>query len=129
MNLVAVVGNLASDPMVYGADEKTVINFTVFDNQVAKDSDSLDYRCVMFGKRAQSVSVYLKKGTLVSLKGTEKWNKYTDKEGTERKNRVIEIEGIQVLSNTRQTVVDASKAGETHTYQEEQRGQETEILF
>ena len=84
MNVITVAGIIGKDAEVRhtpGGD--AVCNFTIADSQ-GKDKDPIWWNCALFGKRAESLSKYLVKGTLLTVAGILTNNKYTDKNGVER---------------------------------------------
>lgn len=84
MNSITVAGIIGKDAEVRhtpGGD--AVCNFTIADSQ-GKDKEPIWWNCALFGKRADSLSKYLVKGTLLTVAGILTNNKYTDKNGVER---------------------------------------------
>lgn len=95
VNICAVSGNLVRDAELRTtANDLAILNFTVAVNDRRKNSSGAweDYPnyigCVMFGKRASSVSEYLVKGTKVAVSGKLMQSRW-EKDG--KKHSKIEI--------------------------------------
>ncbi|MFS0783366.1 single-stranded DNA-binding protein [Bacillus sp. 1P06AnD] len=75
---ILLCGRLAKDPDIrFLADSKAVCNFAL----IVEDRSGADYiPCVAWGKRAQLINDYCKKGTLLQVEGKLKSSKYLDSE-------------------------------------------------
>ena len=101
MNKAVIVGRLVRDPDVRAlSDGKTVSKFTVavdrrFKNKNGeKEADFIPV--VVFGKSAEFVAEYVKKGNMVSVSGKITTGSYDNKEG--RKIYTTEITADEVNS-------------------------------
>ena len=91
INRVILVGHLGGDPESrYTPSGTAVANFNVATNESRKNSDG-DFedhtewhRCVLFGKPAEIVTQYLKKGQMVYVEGRLRTRSWGDKEGNKR---------------------------------------------
>ena len=54
-------------------------------------------RCSMFGKRAEAVSPYLKKGQQVAISGELSERKWTDKEGVEKTTQEVRVNELTLV--------------------------------
>ncbi len=84
MNLVVLIGNLARDPDVrYSQNQMAIAKFTVAINRYVKDGDNqADFiRVTAFGKQAELVETYLKKGNKIAVEGRIQTGSYEDKDG------------------------------------------------
>ena len=90
MNKVILMGRLTRDPDVrYSQGEGTISNarYTLaVDRNVSRnagsDQPTADFiSCVAFGKTAEFVEKYLKKGTKIAIEGRIQTGSYTNKEG------------------------------------------------
>ena len=95
-NSVRLIGNLGEDPKVRKLDSgKTVANFSIAtneiyrDNQGNKQSETTWHRLVAWGKQAEIVEQYVKKGSEVAIEGKLTNRSYDDKNG--EKHYVTEI--------------------------------------
>ena len=88
MNRVILMGRLTRDPDIRyttGSQTMCIARFTLaVDRRVKKeDEQSADFiQCIAFGKTAEFVEKYIKKGTKVCIEGRWQTGSYTNKEGT-----------------------------------------------
>jgi len=101
LNKVQIIGNLGKDPEIrYTNDNKAIANLTVATTESwnSKDGDRQDktewHRCVVFGKLAEVIEKYLKKGSKVYLEGKLQTRKWEDKDGQERYTTEIVLNGF-----------------------------------
>ena len=106
VNEVLILGNLGKEPETkYTADGTAISRFSVATSRKYKDSqgqvqeETEWHRIVCFGKIAEIVQRYLKKGSPVFIKGRLRTRKYTDKEGIERFQTEIVCESLQMLGS------------------------------
>ena len=78
MNTVQLLGRLTTDPVVrysQGEEPQAIANFTLaVDRQYGKETDFI--RCVAFGKRAEALDNFCKKGTKIEVVGSLKPGEY-----------------------------------------------------
>ena len=84
MNNVVLIGRLTSDPEVYecgkGKNAGTVAKYSLAVNRAG--SDEADFiNCVAFGKGAEFVAEYLKKGIKIAVRGELRPGSYKNKKG------------------------------------------------
>jgi single-strand DNA-binding protein len=117
INHVTLLGNLASDPeMRYTSGGTQVASFTLATNEqgsVDKETGERKkntnfHRIVVWGKLAESVSTYLKKGRQVLVEGRIQYRNYEDKEGVKRKSTEIVSRNVQFLGSPQKAEADAS---------------------
>jgi len=101
MNNITITGNLTKDAEVRQVGSDQVSNFTVADNQ-GKDKPAIFWNCSLFGKRAESLSPYLKTGQSVTVIGQVTERKWTDKEGQERKSMDIRVNDVALQGGKRE---------------------------
>lgn len=82
MNQVALIGRLTQDPETRYYDEtNAVAHFSIAINSGAKDKEKTDFiRCVCFGKTAEFISKYLRKGNRIGVSGRLRSGSY-EKDG------------------------------------------------
>ena len=105
INKVILIGNLGNDPDIrYSAAGKAVANISLATSETWKDKDTGEqqektewHRCVAFGRTAEIIGEYLKKGSQVYIEGKLQTRKWTDKEGVERYTTEIVINEMQML--------------------------------
>lgn len=86
MNIHIIHGRLVRDPeLTKGNDDKSSrCNFTVAtDRRYGDETDFFD--CVIFGKRAEVISKYFRKGSEILVSGEGQIRSYEDKNGVKRK--------------------------------------------
>jgi single-strand DNA-binding protein len=114
VNKVILVGNLGKDPEVrYLPSGEAVANITLATTDTWKDKTSGDkkeatewHRVAFFGRLAEIVGQYLKKGRQVYVEGALRTRKWTDKEGQERYTTEIVASEMKMLG-TREGMGDA----------------------
>ena len=87
MNVVCITGRFSRDPEIRTKDQFIIANFTLaVENDVKKKnsdgSDNADYfDVVTFGKRAEFIEKWFKKGMKIEVVGRLEQNRYVDKNG------------------------------------------------
>jgi single-strand DNA-binding protein len=85
MNKVLFTGRTTNDTEVrYTADQKAVASFNFAVNRTFDRENSDFFKCVAFGKTAETIEKLVKKGTKLLLEGEIRNNNYTDKNGVKR---------------------------------------------
>lgn len=109
VNKVIIVGNLGRDPEIrYMPSGDAIANIAVATSYKTKDRDTGDakeytewHRINFFGRLAEIVGEYLKKGSSIYVEGRLQTRKYTDKDGIERYVTEIVGEHMQMLGDQR----------------------------
>lgn len=102
MNKVQLVGRLSKDVDSRQAGETTIARFTVAcDRRFKKDGqDSADFiSCVAFGKTAEFVSKYFKKGNRIGLTGRIQTGSYTKQDGTKVYTTDVMVEDVEFVES------------------------------
>ncbi|AXL52670.1 single-stranded DNA-binding protein [Paraburkholderia caffeinilytica] len=105
VNKVILVGNLGADPEVrYLPSGDALANIRLATTDRYKDKASGEFkeatewhRVVFFGRLAEIVSEYLKKGSSVYLEGRIRTRKWQAQDGTDRYSTEIVAEQMQML--------------------------------
>jgi single-strand DNA-binding protein len=105
VNKVIIVGNLGRDPEIrYMPSGDAIANIAVATSYRSKDRNTGEqkeltewHRISFFGRLAEIVGQYLKKGSSVYVEGRLQTRKYTDKDGIERYATDIIAENMQML--------------------------------
>lgn len=105
INKVIIVGNLGRDPETrYMPSGDAIANIAVATSYKTKDRNTGEqkevtewHRIAFFGRLAEIVSQYLRKGASVYVEGHLQTRKYTDKDGIERYATDIIAENMQML--------------------------------
>lgn len=98
MNKVILMGRLTRDPEIrysQGGNQTAIARFSIaVDRRFKRDGQPTAdfFNCTAFGKQAEFIERYLKKGTKIVLDGEVQNDNYTDKNG----NMVY---GTQIIAN------------------------------
>lgn len=101
MNSVILIGRLTRDPELRFTPStgKAVANFSIaVDREFSKEKATDFFRVTVWGKPAENVAQYLKKGSQVAVKGSIQNNSYEDQSGQKKTNTVIVAERVEFLS-------------------------------
>lgn len=102
MNSLTIAGSLGKDgELKYLNNGDAVLNFSVADSQ-GKDKPTIWWNCQLFGKRAESLDPYLKKGQAVTVAGSISEREWTDKEGATRKSLNVRVNEIALQGGKRE---------------------------
>lgn len=107
VNKVILVGNLGNDPDIrYTAGGAAVANISIATAESWKDKNSGEqqertewHRVVFFGRLAEIVGEYLRKGSQVYVEGRLQTRKWQDKEGHDRYTTEIVANEMQMLGS------------------------------
>lgn len=107
VNKVILIGNLGADPDIrYLGSGDPVANISVAtseswrDKQTGQQQDRTEWhRIVVYGKMADVVSKYMKKGTKVYIEGSLRTRKWQDKAGQERYTTEIICNDLQLIDS------------------------------
>jgi single-strand DNA-binding protein len=105
VNKVIIVGNLGRDPEIrYMPSGDAIANIAVATSFKSKDKNTGEqkeitewHRISFFGRLAEIVGQYLKKGSSVYVEGRLQTRKYTDKDGVEKYATDIIAQEMQML--------------------------------
>lgn len=96
MNTHTIHGRLVRDPELTprrNSDSSDRVNFTVAtDRRFGDETDFFD--CVAFGKRAETIDKFFKKGQEIIVWGEGHINSYEGKDGVKRKSYSIFVDGF-----------------------------------
>ena len=106
INSVVLAGNLTRDAELKQTRTGTsVLNFGVAVNERVKNSQTGEwsdrpnfFECVIFGKRAESISKYLHKGLKVTVSGHLRYNQWENEQGQKRSNVNVVVDDIEFMS-------------------------------
>jgi single-strand DNA-binding protein len=105
VNKVILIGNVGKDPeTLYSAGGTAIASVSVATSESWKDKQTGEkqertewHRVKFFGKLAEIVDEYVKKGSQVYIGGSLRTDKYTDKQGVERYSTDIIASEMQML--------------------------------
>lgn len=107
INKVILIGNLGNDPDIrYTASGAAVANVSLATAENWKDRETGEqqertewHRVVFFGRLAEIVGEYLKKGSQIYVEGRLQTRKWQDKEGHDRYTTEIVANEMQMLGS------------------------------
>ncbi|RME34791.1 MAG: single-stranded DNA-binding protein [Gammaproteobacteria bacterium] len=105
LNKVMLIGNLGADPEVrYAANGNPIANVRIATTDSWKDKNSGEtqertewHRVVFFGRLAEIVQQYLRKGSQIYVEGRLQTRKWTGQDGQERYTTEIVASDMQML--------------------------------
>ena len=111
LNKVTLIGNLGADPEVrYTPDNRAIANINLATGESWKDKNTGErrektewHRVVFFGRLAEVVGEYLRKGSKVYIEGRLQTRKWQDKEQNDRYTTeiVVDITGQMIMLDSR----------------------------
>lgn len=106
VNKVMLVGRVGQDPEIrYTSAGDAVVNLSLATSESWKNKNGEKqeatewHRISFFGKPAEIVSQYVRKGSQIYVEGKIKSKKYTDKQGIERTAFEIQSESFKLLGS------------------------------
>ena len=127
INRVIISGNLTRDPETRStAGDMVVLQFSVAVNERRKNSQTGEWEdranfldCTMFGKRAESLSKYLLKGTKVAVEGRLRWSQWENKDGEKRAKVEIVVDEVELMAGREKAEPTPQKAVQHSMYDED----------
>ena len=122
INKVILIGNLGNDPDIrYTASGAAVANIRLATTESWRDKESGEqqertewHRIVFFGRLAEIVGEYLRKGSQIYVEGRLQTRKWQDKEGADRYTTEIVANEMQMLGRSRSdSTSDEAAAGQS----------------
>lgn len=109
VNKAILIGNLGNDPDIrYTASGSAVANVSLATAETWRDKETGEqqertewHRVVFFGRLAEIVGEYLKKGSQIYVEGRLQTRKWQDKEGIDRYTTEIVANELQMLGGGR----------------------------
>ena len=107
VNKVIICGNLGQDPKVrYMPNGNAVANISVATSESWKDKSTQEQKeetewhlCVCYGKLAEIIGEYLKKGSKIYLEGKLKTRKWKDQQNVDRYTTEIVFDQMQMMDS------------------------------
>ena len=97
MNKVVLLGRLTKDIEIRQAGTTDVARFTLAVNRPFKKDETDFLNCVAFGKTAETLEKYVKKGQQLAINGRIQVSNY-EKDGEKRYSTDIVVEGFDFIS-------------------------------
>lgn len=131
VNKVILIGNVGRDPeMRYSADGSAIANLSLATSEQWKDKSGEKqektewHRVVFFGKLAEIISMYVKKGTSLYIEGKLQTRKWADKDGTDKYTTEVIGERMQMLGGGKEQGKERETKQETKPEGKAERGHE-----
>lgn len=131
MNLVSLIGRIVADPeMKYTNGGATIAKFRIavprrFKKDGQPDTDFLN--CLAFGKTAEFVEKYFKKGMRVALNGSIQTGSYKNKDGQTVNTVDIVADNVEFVESKQEQKPEAAGADNGFMYVPD--GSEGELPF
>lgn len=114
-----ITGRLGQDPVLnYTNGGTPVVNLSVASNRLKKDAGGEKinladwYRVSMFGRNAEIIAEYAKKGSAVAFNGRLQIDSYVDREGIERTSVCLVAECFEFMQSAQRAVAGSGIADE-----------------
>ncbi len=112
MNSITICGHLGRDIELRSLSDGTPVGgFSVADSQ-GRDKPAIWWRCSIFGKRAESLAPYLKKGQQVTIVGSVTEREYTDKDGQKRTSIDVRVNDLALQGGRPEAQQEAPRAAQ-----------------
>lgn len=127
INRVILSGNLTRDPELRStASGTSVLNFGIAVSDRVKNPQTGEWEdrpnfvdCTMWGKRAESVSRFLSKGTKVTIEGKLRWSQWEDKNGGGKRSKLdVMVDEIEFMSQRQDNYSDPAYSAPTYSQPE-----------
>lgn len=101
LNSVSIVGRAGGDPDVrYFESGAVVAKFNVAVNRPKKNDDPDWFSVELWDKKAEVAAQYVKKGSLIGITGSLKWDHWKDRNtGSDRSAPVIRCDKLDLLGS------------------------------
>lgn len=131
MNKHIIHGRLARDPELTprkNSESSDRVNFTVAsDRRFGDEADFFD--CVLFGKRAEVIDKYFRKGSEIMLTGEGQIRSYEDRNGVKRKSYSIMVEDFDFCGSKSDSKSNSSASEKNADLPDNFETQEEDIPF
>lgn len=109
MNVITIAGQLGKDAELrFLPNGDPVTGFSVADSQ-GRDKPTAWWNCQLFGKRAESLTQYLLKGTAVTVVGSVTEREWTDKDGQKRKSMDVRVQDVALQGGRKESTPEAPR--------------------
>lgn len=93
-----------------GSNPMTVANFSVAVNRRGKNGETDFFRFTAFGKTAEVIEKYFKKGSRICINSHAQMNNYTDKDGNKRSNLSFIVDAVDFVDTKAESHQNAPSA-------------------
>lgn len=107
INRVVLVGRLTRDPEMKATNRGGYIcrislasNRYIYNRETGEGREEAGFfDCISFGRTAETIAKYLKKGSRIGVEGTLRWSSWENQEGKKNSKVDILIESFQFLDS------------------------------
>lgn len=99
MNLTILMGNITNDLEVKPAGQSNVLKFGLAVKDDFKKDETHFFQIEAWGKNAENIAKYFKKGSRILVQGRLMQNPYTDKDGNKREKVYVNIEKFKFVDS------------------------------
>jgi len=121
-----ITGRLGQDPdLRYTNGGAPVVNLSVASNRQKKNGDGEKvsvadwYRITVFGRDAEIIAQYAKKGSALAFNGRLQTDSYLDREGQQRTSTFLIADSFEFVPTAKRAEENGDGNGETHAAPEE----------
>lgn len=99
MNNATILGRLGRDPeTTFSKDGKAICKFSVGVTRKFNKEVTDWFNCASFGKTAELIQQYFKKGNQIALQGEIQFGDYTDKDGVKRYTTTLVVNTFDFIA-------------------------------
>lgn len=110
LNQVVIMGRICKPLELRYSSELAILNFDIANNVRVKNVDVTTFvRCSVFGKQAEILNQYAKKGDRLLVRGSLRTNTYTAQDGTNKSYMYILVEGFDFIESDNSKQASTSK--------------------
>ena len=119
MNNVTILGRLGADPeTTFSKDGKAICKFRVGVTRKFNKEMTDWFSCASFGKTAELIQQYFKKGNQIALQGEIQFGDYTDKEGVKRYTTTLVVNTFDFIAGNGNNTNGANQGVATTEFSE-----------
>lgn len=127
MNNVVLIGRATKDPDYSEKNDSKVAKYTLAVDRYKQDADFIS--CVCFGKNAEFVRDYIRKGTKIAVIGSIKTGSYENKEGKKVYTTDVIVDRHEFVESKGNQIADSAPATADNTPLEVPDGIEQSLPF
>lgn len=119
---MTLVGRVGGDPDVkYFESGSVKCRLTLAVNRQTRNSDQPDwFNLELWGKQADVAANYVRKGSLIGVKGSLKFDAWVDRNtGANRTSPIVVVERLQLLGSKRDSEGGSSGGSDTPGYEDD----------
>ncbi|MCI0338615.1 MAG: single-stranded DNA-binding protein [Acidobacteria bacterium] len=127
-----IIGRLGQDPELNSTNGGTaVLNISVASNRQRKNSDGERisvadwFRVTVFGRDAEVIAQYARKGSALAFNGRLQTDSYTDRDGNQRTSTYLVADSFEFLPTAKRADENEPGNGETNDRVKEEAPDET----